>query len=341
MDPYKEAILLLDKRRQFYENEKMVRTKEIYDKFPKIKAIDDDMSALAMQIAKQTLLGDTSGITTLKTKMDTLIADKELLLGVNNYPADYLKLHFHCDICEDTGFVNVNQSRCNCFKKIVVDKLYERSNLKDVLDRENFDHFDIRYFSDVKDPKTGLSPRDNIHVIYKEALQFVDHFSVSHTSLLFYGDPGLGKTFLCHCIAKDILDKNIPVLYTTSSRLTKTIESSRFDKDPTSNDILDMYYSSPLLIIDDLGTEFSTIISQAEIFNIINTRLFEKKSTIISTNLNFKDLEDKYSGRIVSRLIGEYKHFRFVGDDIRIQKKRKLAGLWKEKEKDRGRCPHP
>ena len=325
MDPYKEALLLLDKRREFYQDEKKMRTFAVYEKLPKIQEIDNAMASLALSLAKQALQSDTSGLTLLKSQMDNLIADKELLLQANGYPIDYLKLHHHCTHCEDTGFIGTQ--RCDCLRKLVVDKLYERSNLKDVLEKENFDNFDIRYFSDTPDPKTGMSPRDNIQIIYKEALQFVDNFSVSHTNLLFYGDPGLGKTFLCHCIAKDILDKNLPVVYTTSSRLTKTIESARFDKSPLHSDIMDMYYNSPLLIIDDLGTEFSTIVTQSEIFNILNTRLFERKSTIISTNLSFKDMEAMYSSRLVSRLIGEYKYFRFVGQDIRIQKKKKLAGL--------------
>ena len=325
MDPYKEALLVLDKRRMFYQDEKQKRTEEIYNKLPKIKEIDDSIASLSLGIAKQTILGDTSDLSATRHTIQSHIDDKTLLLTANGYPEDYLKPHHHCPICEDSGFIV--QARCDCLKRLIVDKLYERSNLKEVLYKENFDNFDIRFFSDQVDPETGKSPRDNMLIIQNKALEFVDNFSVSHSNLLFYGASGLGKTFLCHCIAKDLLDKNIPVVYTTSNKLTNTIEAARFNKDSFSIELTNMYYSTPLLIIDDLGTEFSTIVTQSEIFNIINTRLFEKKSTIISTNLTFKEIGSVYSGRTSSRLFGDYTHFRFIGEDIRIQKKKKLAGL--------------
>ena len=325
MDPYQMAISLLDKRRQARADLKRQRQLEIYDAIPKIKALDEALATFSLDLAKQALLGGPSVVSELKAHTQSLIEDKQLLLQIGGYAPDYLSPTPHCQHCEDTGFILTQ--RCNCLKKLVVDNLYERSNLKSVLDKENFEYFDIRYYSEVKDPKTGISPRENIQEIYKESLKFVTNFSVSHTNLLFYGASGLGKTFLCHCIAKDLLDKNIPVVYTTSNTLTKTIEAARFDKDSASISLMDLFYTSPLLIIDDLGTEFSTIVTQSTVFDIINTRLFQRRSTLISTNFHFKELANIYSERTISRLFGEYNHFRFTGEDIRIQKKKKMAGL--------------
>ncbi|MBQ5824988.1 MAG: ATP-binding protein, partial [Clostridia bacterium] len=72
-----------------------------------------------------------------------------------------------------------------------------------------------------------------------------------------------------------------------------------------------------LLIIDDLGVEFSTQFTVSCVYNIINSRILSRKPTIISTNLTARELEDKYTQRITSRIIGNFISLRFVGKDIR------------------------
>ena len=72
-----------------------------------------------------------------------------------------------------------------------------------------------------------------------------------------------------------------------------------------------------LLIIDDLGVEFSTQFTVSCVYNIINSRILSRKPTIISTNLTPRELEDKYTQRITSRIIGGFVSLRFIGRDIR------------------------
>ena len=75
-----------------------------------------------------------------------------------------------------------------------------------------------------------------------------------------------------------------------------------------------------LMIIDDLGTEFATSFTSSELFNIINSRILEKKPVIISTNLSLNDIKEKYGERISSRIIGGYGIYKFEGEDIRFKK---------------------
>ena len=75
-----------------------------------------------------------------------------------------------------------------------------------------------------------------------------------------------------------------------------------------------------LLVIDDLGTEMVTTFTKSALYNLINTRLLNKKPTIINTNLSMKEIEEIYSPRITSRLVGNYNANKFVGFDIRQQK---------------------
>ena len=78
-----------------------------------------------------------------------------------------------------------------------------------------------------------------------------------------------------------------------------------------------------LLILDDLGTEMTTAFVQSALYQIINGRLLEKRSTIVSTNLMPEALAQRYSPQIASRIEGEYQLLPFVGEDIRTLKKKR------------------
>ena len=76
-----------------------------------------------------------------------------------------------------------------------------------------------------------------------------------------------------------------------------------------------------LLILDDLGTEMTTSFVQSALYQIINGRLMEKRSTIISTNLAPEEIGSRYGRSVLSRLEGEYQLLPFVGTDIRRLKR--------------------
>ncbi len=84
--------------------------------------------------------------------------------------------------------------------------------------------------------------------------------------------------------------------------------------------------SCDLLILDDMGAEFATAYSQSVLYQVINDRMTECRPTIISTNLDLTAMGKIYNERILSRLIGSYTMFRFVGKDIRQQKLARARG---------------
>ena len=89
----------------------------------------------------------------------------------------------------------------------------------------------------------------------------------------------------------------------------------------TTHQLLKFYQAFDLLIIDDLGTEMNNSFTNSKLFYCINERIVNKKSTIISTNLSFQELIERYSERIFSRLTSSYTMLKMYGDDIRIKKK--------------------
>ena len=218
---------------------------------------------------------------------------------------------YDCKICHDTGFVN--NKKCDCLKKKLVAKYCNMSCLDKILEQENFANFNFKYY---KGESLKL-----IKKAYKESLSFVKYFGVKFRNLFFYGDTGLGKTFLCNCIANEILNMEKTVLYKTAPELFKMLDEIRFNDYEKNIEQEKIIFDCDLLVIDDLGAEYKTKPLESDLFNIINMRLLNKKPVIISTNMNANELPEFYTQRIVSRIYGHYDMFEFVGEDIRIKKR--------------------
>ena len=120
-----------------------------------------------------------------------------------------------------------------------------------------------------------------------------------------------------------MIDRGYDVLYETAQNLFGDFEDERFNRSyNTGNDEkkTDRYFACDLLIIDDLGAELSNQFTASCLYNLINTRHNAGKSCIISTNLTSKEMETRYSQRVVSRLLGQYHCLQFTGRDIRMMK---------------------
>ena len=151
---------------------------------------------------------------------------------------------------------------------------------------------------------------------------FIDSFGTEFNNLFFYGDVGVGKTFLSTCIAKEIMNREYSVLYFSAPQLFNTLAKNAFDKnDIDAHNMCEYIFDCDLLIIDDLGTEYTNAFIASQFFTCINERLLHRKSTIISTNLSLESLADLYTERSFSRITSRYSLLKIVGDDIRIKKK--------------------
>lgn len=147
----------------------------------------------------------------------------------------------------------------------------------------------------------------------------VDNFENKPLNMLFYGHSGLGKSYMCNCIAKALIDKGYFVIYMSAYRLFTTMTNVRFNNaTPDEKESVKLLQECDLLVIDDLGTEGVNSSTNAEFFDILNTRLRTDKSTLISANLDLTDINITYSERIFSRLVGSFKIFKFIGSDLRM-----------------------
>lgn len=157
----------------------------------------------------------------------------------------------------------------------------------------------------------------------KECRKFINEFDSVFSNLFFYGDTGVGKTFLSNCIAKELLDTGHSVIYFTAFQIFDVFEQNTFHKSTTENIIAahQNIFDCDLLIIDDLGTEMPNSFTVSQLFLCLNERILRRKSTIISTNLTLNKVAEIYSERTFSRISSSYVILKLFGDDIRIQKK--------------------
>lgn len=323
-DIMREVSLEYERKRDRLEKEKRARIEYIYKKVPAIRRIDEDILKTGLSMSKY-IIGNPNGYkeTVKKTKeiIDALKMEKAYLLTESNIPSDYMDIKYDCSSCKDSGYLESGE-KCNCLKQALVSRAYKMSNLGSVLNKENFHSFNIDVFN--TEPYSGedMTPRENMIDIVGIAEGFISNFEeINGENLLFYGTTGLGKTFLCNCIAKALLDKNKIVIYQTAFTILDILERRRFGKgyNEMSDYQYNLLFDADLLVIDDLGTEVTNTFTNAEIFNIVNTRLIAGKKTLISTNLTPKEISEIYTDRVFSRILDKFIPLKFYGKDLRWQ----------------------
>lgn len=167
--------------------------------------------------------------------------------------------------------------------------------------------------------------------IIKKAKNYVKHFEEmrkDNVGLLLYGNVGSGKTYIACSIANAIITEySYTVKMRNFAQILNDLQKGGFNLD--RNEYIEQITSSTLLILDDFGIERNTEYALEQIYNVINARYLKARPTIITTNLNFKDIEkeqeDIMLGRIYSRIIEMCLPLRVTGLDRRkIQSKEKL-----------------
>lgn len=297
------------------------RRMAVFAKVPKIEELDDEIKSLGLKLYKIALSGGDmeEKIKHLRMSQKSMLKERETLLLENGFATDELSVRYRCPLCRDAG--TVGTETCVCYKKKLILKAYEESNLSGMLEEQSFENFDLSLYSDTPG-KDGISPKTNMENLLKKAKAYAANFESQKDSLLFWGEPGLGKTFLSTCIAKELLKNGFSVIYETAYSTFSMLEELKFNKTDDAEKLrfkVDKLYRCDLLILDDLGSEFSTQYTTAALFDIINSRLIAGKKTLINTNLTLEELTHKYTERVASRIIGHYSMLEFFGEDIRFK----------------------
>lgn len=322
----RDILVSYEKKRDEAERLLEQRKNDVYKQIPKIKEIEDEISKIGLEMMKLVLKNPSNKeklSLEAKEKIKILTDKKQNLLNKWSVPNGYLEIQYECNLCKDRGFLP-NGKKCNCLKQAIINESYKMSNLSRMLEKQNQATFDDSIFSEEIDENTGISPRQNMQLILSDCDEFIYDFDKDNDkNLLFYGDTGLGKTFMSSYIAKELLDKGYLVIYQTSFKMFEIIEDYKFRNSDNhlSKENYENLFDCDLLIIDDLGTELTNSFTISELFIILNTRILNGKKTIISTNLNPAQLGELYSQRIFSRIFDKFKMIKFIGADLRWQNK--------------------
>ena len=300
------------------------RRREVLKKLPELEELEAKARHLSLSFVRDTsdASTDSQALDNLKQELEELKNKRRELLEANGWSEDYLDPIYECPDCHDTGYIG--GKKCHCLKKRAVEYCYMQSNLSDILSKENFDTFDLSLYSeDDIDDMTERNARDTMREIYEEAKKYTKNFDTEPGNLLLYGDTGVDKSFLSHCIAKELLDSGHSVLYLSANRFFDMLAARQFDntmKYEEKNTTISYILDCDLLILDDLGTELNNAFTASQLYHCIESRLLGNHATIISTNLSFKSINERYTERVFSRIMSNYRSLRLFGSDLRLTK---------------------
>lgn len=320
--PYTLATRKLARIREENQRLRDNRLREIRTRIPQYAELESELRHHGSQLAQRVLSG-TSDISDIQSAVSRLRKQKQQLLIGAGYPADYTDDIYTCTLCRDTGFTE-DGKRCQCLKRLAASFASENSNLTEYMKEQTFDRSDFSLFA--KQPEeNGKHPLRYIQRAYESGLRFAETFDQTHANLLLMGNAGTGKTFLSGCIANYALARQKTVYYQSAFALFDMLEKVKFgrlsgDELEQAESISRYLYEVDLLILDDLGTEFVSAYSTSALFDLVNTRLIRSKSTILSTNLSLQTIEQFYSKRFLSRVVGSFEVLPFIGQDLRMQK---------------------
>ena len=320
----RRALQRFEEDRQLRRDRFLEREKNVYRRQPRLREINDELKSTMSRIIASALRRGADPRPALEVLRDenlSLQAEKRQLLQEMGLSVDCLEEKPNCPLCDDTGYRHGQVCRC-------LRDYYSREQQKELsrmldLGSQSFENFSLEWYGQAPLPQLGISPRENMAWVLRCCRRYAEDFGPKSGNLLLTGDPGLGKTFLSACIAREVSDEGYSVVYDTATHIFDRFEAQKFGREGGESVSADVsrILECDLLILDDLGTEMTTAFVQSALYQIVNSRLLERRSTILSTNLKAAELERRYSAQIASRIEGEYQVLPFFGEDIRKLKR--------------------
>lgn len=314
---YQRAENELKNRREQAERLADMRRKEFLGKHPELMDIENEMKNAALDVIRSVgANGKRVDISVVaKRNLEAQKAKKELIKAAG-YPEDYLDIPYSCKNCNDSGIHN--GKLCQCHLQLLQQLSVGELSCSPMLAGSTFETFDLKYYSEIKDRELGYSPKDYMRGCFEMLKAYSENFSPKSSSFFFSGGTGLGKTHLALAVLNKVTQKGFTVYYNTAGSIIKEMEKERFGR--STDSIEEEIYKADLVIVDDLGAEFSTPFAQAAINELVNNLILAGKAMIIISNLSVGELEERYGQRVTSRLNG-FEVIEFVGEDIRQLKK--------------------
>jgi DNA replication protein DnaC len=207
-----------------------------------------------------------------------------------------------CGICGGAGYLRYDVTpddprfgqiiACECTRRDLerkrIEKLVERSNLGS-LRRLTFDSF-------IRKVKSGTPPARSPDAAWEAARAYSDS---PRGWLVLWGTFGTGKTHLAAAVANYRISKGEPAVFIVVPDLLDHLRSTFSPtSDVTYDELFETVRNTPLLILDDLGTQTSTPWAQEKLYQVLNHRYNMALPTVITTNLSPDEIEPRLRSRI-------------------------------------------
>ncbi len=300
---------------------------ELTAKYPEFQFIETELAKTGHETVRAFSMPKDKAeieLNRIREKNRQLREERKNLLKALNLPEDYLDVKYTCEKCQDTGVVedydddrrvSYGTKLCSCHNELLKKYASEKMSSMTPLELSSFDDFDLDYYSKNKSNEL-FSSYETMKMVYQGCLDYAKEFDTDSNSLYFHGRTGLGKTHLSLAIANEVMKKGYNVVYGSVLNFLNKLEREKFGR-ADSFETEDILINADLLILDDLGAEFSTPVTISSLYNIINSRIARCVPTIISSNLSLEEIKSRYPESIASRIIGNYKTIEFAGKDIR------------------------
>jgi DNA replication protein DnaC len=227
-----------------------------------------------------------------------------------------------CPICKDAGWIRLdapvghpNFARiipCQCQAE-----LRDEKRTEELRKLSNLDAFAERDFA-AFDPKIeGVGDAYSAAVAYARS---------PHGWLFFHGNCGVGKTHLATSIAIYAMEnQKTSVLFAVVPDL---LDHLRATFHPDSGVAYDERFAqvrnAHLLVLDDLGTENTTPWAREKLYQIFNHRYNEQLPTVVTSNQDFKKIDDRVLSRLLDTRLTTYVHVD--AEDYRRRRVTKARG---------------
>ncbi len=235
-----------------------------------------------------------------------------------------------CPKCGGRGIIVRDPSTalvCQCAGKARINSLIKGSHITDVLRKKSFQNFSLGYYSKTqKDPMIGKTHYEIASKSLETCKSFVRDYLAGKNprGLYIFGQVGSGKTHLACSIANQLIKEGVEVLFVVVPDYLEEIKYS-WDQgsDYHEKEILDRAREVAVLVMDDLGAHSYSDWTKSKVYTILNHRINSNLPTVITSNLEFHEIENYLDHRISSRITELCRPVILLVDkneDIRFQR---------------------
>ncbi len=224
-----------------------------------------------------------------------------------------------CPLCKGLGWIKDKSGvrKCTCMYTLLTENIFRRMNIPKRYKDKELSNFII-----------NKGYRHDLIISKVEEYINSDDFTEGK-GIFFVGPPGVGKTHLAVSILKEFFKRRkiVGLFYDTRSLLFDL--KATFDGSSSGREILEDVVKTPILVLDDLGSERLSEWARDILHYIIINRYNELRPVIITSNIEItkkaendvrETLEERMGTAIASRLSEMCQILTVKGQDMRTSK---------------------